>query len=83
MDASILMHPNVWKASGHVENFHDPLIDNKISKKRYRVDHLLEEQDEEIIENLSLNFPLIKYILGESFLSKIPNEKKTANRNTK
>ena len=34
MDAAILMHPDVWKASGHVENFHDSLIDNKISKKR-------------------------------------------------
>ncbi len=52
MDAAILMHPNVWKASGHVENFHDPLIDNKISKKRYRVDHLLEEQSEDIINKL-------------------------------
>ena len=47
MDAAILMHPKVWEASGHVENFHDPLVDNKISKKRYRLDHLLEEQTEE------------------------------------
>ena len=53
MDAAILMHPDVWKASGHVENFHDPLIDNKISKKRYRVDHLLEAQSEEVIKKLS------------------------------
>ena len=53
MDAAILMHPNVWKASGHVENFHDPLIDNKISKKRYRVDHLLENQSDETIKNIS------------------------------
>ena len=52
MDAAILMHPDVWKASGHVENFHDPLIDNKISKKRYRVDHLLEDQEQSIIDNL-------------------------------
>ena len=52
MDAAILMHPDVWKASGHVENFHDPLIDNKISKKRYRVDHLLEEQNKDIIDKL-------------------------------
>ena len=52
MDAAILMHPNVWKASGHVENFHDPLIDNKVSKKRYRVDHLLEDQEKSIIEHL-------------------------------
>ena len=53
MDAAILMHPNVWKASGHVDNFHDPLIDNKISKKRYRLDHLLEDQSDEILENLT------------------------------
>ena len=52
MDAAILMHPKVWDASGHVENFHDPLVDNKISKKRYRVDHLLEEQSEDVISNL-------------------------------
>jgi len=52
MDAAILMHPDVWKASGHVENFHDPLIDNKISKKRYRVDHLLESQEQSIIDSL-------------------------------
>jgi len=53
MDSAILMHPDVWRASGHVENFHDPLIDNKISKKRYRVDHLLEDQSEKVIEKLS------------------------------
>jgi len=52
MDAAILMHSDVWKASGHVENFHDPLIDNKTSKKRYRVDHLLEGQSNEILKNL-------------------------------
>ena len=54
MDAAILMHPDVRKASGHIENFHDPLIDNKISKKRYRVDHLLESQEEGVLNNLSL-----------------------------
>ena len=42
IDASIFMHPTVWKASGHVDNFSDPMIDNKDSKKRYRVDHLIE-----------------------------------------
>ena len=53
MDAAILMHPKVWEASGHVENFHDPLVDNKISKKRYRLDHLLEEQSDDVMEALS------------------------------
>lgn len=42
IDAAIFMHPTVWKASGHVDNFSDPMIDNKDSKKRYRVDHLIE-----------------------------------------
>ena len=53
MDAAILMHPGVWEASGHVENFHDPLVDNKESKKRYRVDHLLEDQDEDVLSQLA------------------------------
>ena len=52
MDASILMHPKVWEASGHVENFHDPLVDNKISKKRYRLDHLLEDQSDDVVSAL-------------------------------
>jgi glycyl-tRNA synthetase len=42
IDAAIFMHPMVWKASGHVDNFSDPMIDNKDSNKRYRVDHLIE-----------------------------------------
>lgn len=55
MDAAILMHPRVWEASGHVENFHDPLVDNRDTKKRYRLDHLLEDQEPHIIEALTLN----------------------------
>ncbi len=43
IDAAIFMHPTVWKASGHVDAFNDPLIDNKDSKKRYRADVLIEE----------------------------------------
>ncbi len=42
IDAAIFMHPATWKASGHVDNFSDPMIDNRDSKKRYRVDHLIE-----------------------------------------
>lgn len=42
IDAAIFMHPTTWKASGHVDNFNDPMIDNKDSNKRYRVDHLIE-----------------------------------------
>ena len=47
IDAAIFMHPTVWKASGHVDNFSDPMIDNKDSNKRYRVDHLIEVFAEE------------------------------------
>lgn len=43
LDAAILMHPTTWKASGHVDAFNDPLIDNKDSKKRYRADVLIED----------------------------------------
>ncbi|NMM46976.1 glycine--tRNA ligase [Marinigracilibium pacificum] len=43
IDAAIFMHPTTWKASGHVDAFNDPLIDNKDSKKRYRADVLVEE----------------------------------------
>src|SRR6188768_4272420 len=48
IDAAIFMHPTTWKASGHVDNFNDPMIDNKDSKKRYRVDHLIEGKAEEM-----------------------------------
>lgn len=44
IDAAIFMHPKVWKASGHVDGFSDPMIDNKDSKKRYRADQLLEDK---------------------------------------
>jgi glycyl-tRNA synthetase len=50
IDAAIFMHPTTWKASGHVDNFSDPMIDNKDSKKRYRVDHLIEAHAAELEE---------------------------------
>ena len=43
LDSSIFMHPTTWKASGHIDAFNDPLIDNKDSNKRYRADVLIEE----------------------------------------
>jgi len=43
LDAAIFMHPTTWKASGHIDAFNDPLIDNKDSKKRYRADVLIED----------------------------------------
>lgn len=48
LDSSIFMHPTTWKASGHIDAFNDPLIDNKDSKKRYRADVLIEEFIEKI-----------------------------------
>jgi glycyl-tRNA synthetase len=48
IDAAIFMHPTTWKASGHVDSFSDPMIDNKDSKKRYRVDHLIEAFADEL-----------------------------------
>lgn len=50
IDAAIFMHPTTWKASGHVDNFSDPMIDNKDSNKRYRVDHLIEAHAETLTE---------------------------------
>ncbi|MCE7040699.1 glycine--tRNA ligase [Dyadobacter sp. CY312] len=47
IDAAIFMHPLTWKASGHVDGFNDPMIDNKDSKKRYRADQLLEGKAEQ------------------------------------
>lgn len=44
LDSAIFMHPKVWKASGHVDGFNDPMIDNKDSNKRYRADQLIEDK---------------------------------------
>jgi len=48
LDAAIFMHPTTWKASGHIDAFNDPLIDNKDSKKRYRADVLIEDYAEKL-----------------------------------
>jgi glycyl-tRNA synthetase len=50
MDAAILMHPKAWEASGHVSQFHDLMVDNKLTKKRYRLDHLLVENPKPAVE---------------------------------
>lgn len=50
IDAAIFMHPTTWKASGHVDNFSDPMIDNRDSNKRYRVDHLIEGHADELMQ---------------------------------
>ena len=53
IDSAIFMHPTIWKASGHVDAFNDPLIDNKDSKKRYRADVLIEEHIAKIEEKIN------------------------------
>ena len=53
LDAAIFMHPTTWKASGHVDAFNDPLIDNKDSKKRYRADVLIEEHIAKIEDKIT------------------------------
>ncbi len=53
IDSAIFMHPKIWKASGHVDGFNDPMIDNKDSKKRYRADQLLENKIDELYSELA------------------------------
>jgi len=48
LDASIMMNPRVWEASGHVASFNDPMIDDKTTKRRYRADHLIENHIEKL-----------------------------------
>ena len=67
IDAAILMHPTTWKASGHVDAFNDPLIDNKDSKKRYRADVLVEEFREKIAEKIQKDIDKAKIKFGVAF----------------
>src|ERR1035437_2618551 len=50
LDCSIIMHPRVWEASGHVGGFADPMVDCRVCKKRYRADQLCEEQGQALIK---------------------------------
>lgn len=67
IDASIFMHPTTWKASGHVDAFNDPLIDNKDSKKRYRADVLIEDYCEKIYQKALKEIEKARKRFGESF----------------
>ncbi len=67
LDSAIFMHPTTWKASGHVDAFNDPLIDNKDSKKRYRADVLIEEHIEKIRGKISKEVGKAAKRFGESF----------------
>jgi glycyl-tRNA synthetase len=67
IDAAIFMHPTTWKASGHVDAFNDPLIDNKDSKKRYRADVLIEDYAEKQYEKAEKEVEKAKKRFGDSF----------------
>lgn len=67
IDSAIFMHPEIWKASGHVGSFNDPLIDNKDSKKRYRADVLIEEHIEKINGKIEKEVAKALKRFGESF----------------
>jgi glycyl-tRNA synthetase len=67
IDAAIFMHPKTWKASGHVDAFNDPLIDNKDSKKRYRADVLIEDFMDKIEGKINKEITKAKKRFGESF----------------
>ena len=67
IDAAIFMHPTTWKASGHVDAFNDPLIDNKDSKKRYRADVLVEDHVAKIEAKIDKEVQKASKRFGESF----------------
>lgn len=67
IDAAIFMHPTTWKASGHVDAFNDPLIDNKDSKKRYRADVLIEDHIAKIDAKISKEVEKAKGRFGDAF----------------
>lgn len=67
IDSAIFMHPTIWKASGHVDAFNDPLIDNKDSKKRYRADVLIEDYLAKIDDKVNKEVEKAAKRFGESF----------------
>ncbi|MBE0673324.1 MAG: glycine--tRNA ligase [Bacteroidales bacterium] len=71
LDSAIFMHPDVWKASGHVDAFNDPLIDNKDSRKRYRADVLIEEWAAKIEEKIDKEVEKARGRFGDSFDEKM------------
>jgi glycyl-tRNA synthetase len=67
IDSAIFMHPTVWKASGHVDAFNDPLIDNKDSKKRYRADVLIEDEMQKIQDKIDKDVKKAAKRFGDKF----------------
>ena len=67
IDSSIFMHPKTWEASGHLDAFNDPLIDNKDSKKRYRADVLIENFTQKIENKIQKDVEKASKKFGDSF----------------
>ncbi|MBU1009247.1 MAG: glycine--tRNA ligase [Bacteroidetes bacterium] len=67
IDSAIFMHPTIWKASGHVDAFNDPLIDNKDSKKRYRADVLVEDYLAKIEDKIAREVDKARKRFGDTF----------------
>jgi glycyl-tRNA synthetase len=67
LDSAIFMHSNTWQASGHIDAFNDPLIDNRDSKKRYRADLLVEEYIEKIHSKISKEIQKAEKRYGNKF----------------
>lgn len=67
LDSAIFMHPKIWKASGHVDAFNDPLVDNKDSKKRYRADVLIEDEADKIRAKAEKEIEKARKRFGDSF----------------
>ena len=67
IDSAIFMHPTIWKASGHVDAFNDPLIDNRDSKKRYRADVLIEDQIAKYDDKIEKEVAKARKRFGDSF----------------
>ncbi len=74
IDSAIFMHPTVWKASGHVDAFNDPLIDNKDSKKRYRADVLIEDFMAKLEDKINKEVEKAAKKFGDSFDAKMFRE---------
>lgn len=67
LDSAIFMHPNTWKASGHLSQFNDPMIDNRDSKKRYRADDLIEGQMEKYGQKIDKEVQKARKKFGDDF----------------
>ncbi|MBI3765598.1 MAG: glycine--tRNA ligase, partial [Ignavibacteriales bacterium] len=76
LDAAILMHPRVWEASGHVENFTDPMVDCKQCKARYRVDELLNglsiKKQKEILRQIDESYARLNDVEIAALFSQLP-----------